>query len=245
MEQVEQEPQEPFNPFTRFSDIIPTDALSSLRVVMIGAGGIGAPAAVCLSKCGISQLEIWDFDRVSEENIGPQMYGPRQIGQQKVSALRRLVNQQSDWCEVKAHNIRFNSEEHFEHLVNADVIVSAVDSLSVRKDIWSGVPRDGRRRLLIDPRMGAEVLTVFSVLPGISDRWYEKTLEGDPVMLPCTAKSTFYTGFIAGAMVAQAIKSWVTKERVLKEVHMDLRYLTMFGTESDKGEEAGYLALPG
>lgn len=228
------EQQEPFNPFTRFADIIPTDALGSLRVVMIGAGGIGAPAAICLAKCGISQLEIWDFDRVGPENIGPQMYGPRMIGQTKVNALKRLVSQQSDWCEVKAVNDRYDPQAHADVFTNADVVVAAVDSLAARKSIWAGIPDDGRVRLLVDPRMGAEVLSVFSVLPGLSNQWYEKTFEGTPVQLPCTAKATFYTGFIAGAMVAQAVKAWVSDERVLQEVHLDLRYLSMFGTDAQE-----------
>lgn len=236
------EHQEPFNPFTRFADIVPTDALGSLRVVMIGAGGIGAPAAICLAKCGISQLEIWDFDRVGQENIGPQMYGPRQIGQPKVNVIKRMVGQQSDWCEIKAVNSRYDSSAHPEAFDNADVVIAAVDSLNVRKDIWAGLPQDGRRRLLIDPRMGAEVLTVFSVLPGLSNEWYEKTFEGEPVQLPCTAKATFYTGFIAGAMVAQALKAWVTDERILREVHLDLRYLSMFGTEASEGGDSSSAA---
>lgn len=232
--------QENFSPFTRFSDIVPTDAIASLRVVMIGAGGIGAPAAICLAKCGVSQLEIWDFDLVGAENVGPQMYGPRQVGQPKVTVLKRMIGQQSDWCEVRTVNSRFTSSQHAETMANADVIISAVDSLAVRKDIWSSIPNDGRRRLLIDPRMGAEVLTVFSVLPGLSDKWYEATFEGEPVNLPCTAKATFYTGFIAGAMVGQALKAWVCGERVLQEMHLDLRWLSMFGTDAT---EEGRCAL--
>lgn len=235
---MSEQQNEPFNPFTRFADIIPTDALGSLRVVMIGAGGIGAPAAICLAKCGISQLTIWDFDKVGAENIGPQMYGPRQIGQPKVNVLKRMVGQQSDWCDIECVFGRYDSDGHPEAFANADVIVAAVDSLSVRKDIWAGIPDDGRRRLLVDPRMGAEALTVFSVLPGISNDWYEKTFEGTPVQLPCTAKATFYTGFIAGAMVAQAVKAWACNERILREVHLDLRFLSMFGTDASEETDA-------
>lgn len=230
------------NPFVRFSDVMPLEKIAPLKIAVIGAGGIGVPACLCLAKMGVNSLHVWDIDNVGHENVGPQMYGKRVVGRPKTLALGQFLKDQADWCDVTVHNERF--EEQGGAFDEFDVVVSAVDSLEVRKDIWQSVDHESRR-LLVDPRMGAEVLTVFSVIPQEDRAWYPNTLEGEAVDFPCTAKATFHNGLVAGAMVAQAVKAWVTDERIYGETTLDLRFLQMFCATPeqkfasiDKGAEA-------
>lgn len=226
---MEEENQEPSGPFVRFSDIIPGERMAELRVALVGAGGIGAPCALALAKMGVKHLEIWDPDVVGQENIGPQMYSQKHIGQFKVNTLKNFLRNQADWCRVTAHAELYRSNtEHDCH-----VVIPAVDSLRARKEIWASINRD-MCQLVVDSRMGAEVLNMFSVVPNEDGAWYETTLEGEPVEAKCTAKSTFHCGLIAGALCAREVKAWVVGERTKVEYMVDLRYMGLLGMDQEQ-----------
>jgi len=217
------------HPFVRFRDIIPAERMANLRVAMIGAGGIGAPTALALAKMGVSHLEVWDSDKVAEENLGPQMYPERAVGKFKVNTLKSFLRGQAPWCHVTAHAELYTENTHCE----ADVIIAAVDSLHARKMIWGTVDREACG-LYIDPRMGAEILTIHSVDPSVDAAWYEPTMEGEPLAAKCTAKATFHCGLVAGALTAQAVKAWVVGERRLAEYTLDLRFISLLGMTADQ-----------
>jgi molybdopterin/thiamine biosynthesis adenylyltransferase len=208
-------------PFARFRDLLPLDEFKDTRVTIIGAGGIGAPCALALAKMGFHHLEIWDADVVGQENIGTQMYSPRSIGDFKVNALRKLLKLQAPWCEVTSIKDFFTEDSSTE----SDVVITALDSLRARKGVWAALNRD-KCKLLVDPRMGAEILTVFSVVPTVDEDWYPLTLEGKAVQAPCTARSTFHCGFIAGGWAAREVKAFIVDELVDVETTVDLRYGT-------------------
>jgi molybdopterin/thiamine biosynthesis adenylyltransferase len=217
------------SPFLRFSSIIPGEMMGMLKVTIIGAGGIGAPAALCLAKTGVGNLQIYDYDEVGPENTGPQMYGPTAVGQPKVLALRRFLRQQAPWTQVEPFRTRYEGEQ-----LETDVVIAAVDSLEARRVIWEGVQKSPSVKLLVDPRMGAEILTVHSVIPTEDGVWYEETLEGPVMPATCTAKATFYTGLVAGAMCAQALKAFAVGERTMVEYNVDLRFLGMMGMTQEQ-----------
>lgn len=230
----ENESPESVSPFLRFSDIVETELLAALRVTIIGAGGIGAPAALALAKTGVSQLTIYDHDVVGDENLGPQMYGPGTVGQPKVVALRRFLKAQAPWTEVVGRRELYTGEP-----LDADVVIAAVDSLTARQHIWTGAQASEATQLVVDPRMGAEVLTLLLPQPtGVGDEdWYAETLEGPAVEGTCTAKATFYTGLIAGGFCAQALKAFVGGELDMAEYTLDMRYLQFFSFTRDEKAE--------
>lgn len=63
-------------------------ALGSLQLVLCGAGAIGSNLAENLVRQGIQHLRVIDFDRVEEQNIGPQTYGEEDVGAYKVEVLQ-------------------------------------------------------------------------------------------------------------------------------------------------------------
>jgi sulfur-carrier protein adenylyltransferase/sulfurtransferase len=66
--------------------------LAAARVLVIGAGGLGSPAALYLAAAGVGMLGIADFDRVEEHNLQRQLlHDSSSVGEPKVdSAMRRL-----------------------------------------------------------------------------------------------------------------------------------------------------------
>src|SRR5258708_28834339 len=67
--------------------------LAASRVLIIGAGGLGSPAALYLAAAGIGTIGLADFDRVEAHNLQRQLlHQDKEIGQPKVeSAARRLA----------------------------------------------------------------------------------------------------------------------------------------------------------
>jgi len=225
---MKEENQESSSPFVRFRDIIPQERMSMLRVGIVGAGGIGAPCALALAKMGVHHMEIWDPDVVGQENIGCQMYSSKHIGNFKVNTLKNFLRRQAEWCQVQAHAEMYRAETRHD----CHVIISAVDSLRARREIWKSINHE-TCELVVDPRMGAEVLNVFSVIPKEDGEWYETTIQGVGVQEKCTAKSTFHCGLIAGAMAAREVKAWLVEERSMVEYTIDLRHMGLLGMHQD------------
>ena len=205
------------NPLTRFSTLLPLEKLANLNVTIVGVGGIGAPAALAIAKMGVASMTLWDSDKVEEVNQGPQMYGRRALNRPKVQALAAHLRDQAPWTEVKTRVALFEQREGERH----DVLVTAVDSLHARRGIWEMV--QGQFSLLVDPRMGAETLTIKAVEACVDEEWYADTLEGTALPAVCTEKSLFGTGLIAGGWVAQTIACWVRGKLHNKEFAVDLR----------------------
>ena len=176
---------------------------------------------------GLTRTRVIDCDTVDDVNTGTQLHGPRQVHRAKIASLTDLIGRQAPWCEVAGTKTRLDETSAAAHLP-ADVVIMAVDSLSARRSLWAAAR--GRCGLLVDPRMGAESLSVFTVTPG-DETWYAPTLEGRPYEAPCTARATFPCGLIAGALVAQVIGLWLRNELDKGELHWDLRHLETIGTD--------------
>ena len=67
--------------------------IKAARVLCIGAGGLGSPAALYLAAAGIGTLGLVDADRVDASNLQRQiLYGTDDIGKPKLETARRCVN---------------------------------------------------------------------------------------------------------------------------------------------------------
>lgn len=226
----EQEQQEEKNPFVRFSGLVDLGRLAQTKVAVIGAGGIGCPAALALAKNGIHDLCVTDFDRVGNENLGTQMHGPKSVGVQKVLSLRTLLRSQAPWCNLTLETDRFDRNYAG---YQPEILVPAVDSLEARQETLQYAYENPHVKLIVDARMGAEVLTIYTVNPSVDGPWYEPTLEGEALEASCTTKSTFHCGLVAGGLVASVVKSYVCDESHLEtatvEFTLDMRYLQGMG----------------
>jgi len=213
------------NIFNRFSGLVDLEKISQIKVCQIGAGGIGVPTAISLAKMGVRHMQVWDFDKVEKPNMGTQLYGPDHEDEYKAIALKQHIEKQAPWCEFDAKPEKFESGTFF---TDFDVVIAAVDSLEVRRLIFNAMLRRPKEnQLLIDPRMGAEVITCFSVLPTEDKSWYPETFEGEAVEAPCTEKATFYTGFAAGSLALSMFTQWLRGERDIVEITFDLRYTSL------------------
>lgn len=200
------------NHLLRQSELVSLSILPT-PVTVIGAGAIGSFTVLNLAKMGFSDITVWDFDSVDEVNLSSQFYRRSDIGKPKVEALRDLVRDFTG-TEIKAVNQKYESG------VFNGVVISAVDSMAVRKTIWENhYLKSFGTRIVIDPRMSAEFAALYCANPLSADDHarYSKTLHSDEnsVQERCTAKATMYTvGMISGFV-----------SRVMRDVLSDKTYV--------------------
>ena len=174
--------------FVRQRDILPWEKLHASRVTVIGAGAVGSFTALSLVKMGVGTVECYDHDTVSPENLSNQGYRLCDLGQFKVTAL-------ADQLMAFGGNVIPHPERFVAQSVSG-IIVSAVDSMDARLQIWRHIRKSRRVELYLDARMGAEVGKVFAIRPQDPEdvRFYESELypSAEALRAPCTARSTIY-----------------------------------------------------
>jgi adenylyltransferase/sulfurtransferase len=107
--------------------------LKAARILCIGAGGLGSPAALYLAAAGIGTLGIVDFDRVDLTNLQRQiLHGTKDIGRSKLESARDRLRDVNPEIEIKLHECRFSSENAEEIVNHYDAVVDGSDNFATR-----------------------------------------------------------------------------------------------------------------
>jgi len=97
------------------------EKLLAARVLCIGAGGLGSPAALYLAAAGIGTLGLIDDDRVDLSNLQRQvLFASQDAGTPKAEAGQRRLQQLNPLIRINSHNLRLNA-------ANAEAIFSQYD----------------------------------------------------------------------------------------------------------------------
>jgi molybdopterin/thiamine biosynthesis adenylyltransferase len=107
--------------------------LLDAKILCIGAGGLGSPAAMYLAAAGVGTLGILDFDRVDLTNLQRQLlHDTADVGRPKVeSAAERLSDINPD-VNVVPHNTVLTSDNARDILGQYDILVDGTDNFPVR-----------------------------------------------------------------------------------------------------------------
>ena len=107
--------------------------LMNASVLLIGAGGLGSPAALYLAAAGVGHLGIVDFDVVDHSNLQRQvLHGTNDVGRLKVDSARDTIKDINPNIVVDAHNAILDSSNAFELFRPYDIIVNGVDNFPAR-----------------------------------------------------------------------------------------------------------------
>ncbi len=107
--------------------------IKAARVLCIGAGGLGSPAALYLAAAGVGTIGLVDFDRVDISNLQRQvLYGTNDVGRPKLEAARERIQETNPHVEVVAHDCRFTSENAQDVIAPYDVIIDGSDNFPTR-----------------------------------------------------------------------------------------------------------------
>jgi molybdopterin/thiamine biosynthesis adenylyltransferase len=108
-------------------------ALKAARVLVVGAGGLGAPVILYLAAAGIGRLAIVDDDVVSLSNLQRQVvHETSGIGRAKTDSARDAVLRLNPHVAVEAMPLRLTPETVDEVLAGADVVVDGSDNFETR-----------------------------------------------------------------------------------------------------------------
>ena len=107
--------------------------LLNSKVLCLGAGGLGSPAALYLAAAGVGTLGIVDMDVVDESNLQRQiLHNYQRIGQAKVDSARQTITELNPDVEVRTHNVRLDSSNIEEIIKQYDLVVDGADNFPVR-----------------------------------------------------------------------------------------------------------------
>jgi adenylyltransferase/sulfurtransferase len=103
------------------------------KVLLIGAGGLGSPAALYLAAAGVGTIGIVDFDNVDQSNLQRQiLHGMKDVGRPKVdSAADRLRDLNPD-VKVISHREPISSDNALEIIKGYDIVLNGSDNFPTR-----------------------------------------------------------------------------------------------------------------
>src|ERR1044071_7418600 len=120
--------------------------LKAARVLCIGAGGLGSPAALYLAAAGVGKLGLVDFDRVDLTKLGlvdfdrvdltnlqrQILHGTKDIGRSKLESARDRLRDINPDIELQLHECRLSSENAERIVADYDIIVDGSDNFATR-----------------------------------------------------------------------------------------------------------------
>lgn len=107
--------------------------LLDAKVLLIGAGGLGSPAALYLSAAGVGTIGVIDDDDVDDSNLQRQvMHTTERIGMPKVESAKIAIESINPDVNVIMHQTRLTKENALEIFAGYDVIVDGSDNFSTR-----------------------------------------------------------------------------------------------------------------
>ena len=107
--------------------------LKAARVLLVGAGGIGAPAALYLAAAGVGTLGLVDDDVVSLSNLQRQvLYGTADIGAAKVDQAALRLHALNPHVAIERHPVRLTMDNGADIVGNYDLVIDGSDNFATR-----------------------------------------------------------------------------------------------------------------
>ncbi|MGA8297073.1 MAG: molybdopterin-synthase adenylyltransferase MoeB [Acidimicrobiales bacterium] len=107
--------------------------LLASRVLVLGAGGLGSPAAIYLAAAGVGTIGIVDMDVVDASNLQRQiLHNSDRIGDRKADSAKRTLTALNPDVNVVAHDVRLGADNVVELFSDYDLIVDGTDNFPTR-----------------------------------------------------------------------------------------------------------------
>jgi molybdopterin-synthase adenylyltransferase len=108
-------------------------ALGRARVLVIGAGGLGAPVLLYLAAAGVGTLGIVDDDVVTLSNLQRQViHATPDIGAPKVDSAAAVIRRLNPNVAIEPHNVRLAAQNAFALIDSYDIVVDGSDNFATR-----------------------------------------------------------------------------------------------------------------
>ena len=119
------------------------------KVLIIGMGGLGCPAAEFLTRSGIGTLGIVDHDRVSLSNIHRQtLYTEKNVNKSKVKIAKKKLNEINPKTKINIFNYKLNKIKFNKIIKNYDYIIDGTDNFE-SKFLINDISLDYKKFLVV------------------------------------------------------------------------------------------------
>ena len=109
------------------------EKLKNSSVLLVGAGGLGSPAATYLAAAGVGRIGLADFDEVEASNLQRQiLYGTSDVGRPKLDAAAERLNDLNPHVEIERHEVRLTSDNALGIIDDYDVVADGTDNFPTR-----------------------------------------------------------------------------------------------------------------
>ena len=123
--------------------------IQDAKVLIIGMGGLGCPAAEFLTRSGIGTLGIVDHDRVSLSNIHRQtLYTEKNVNKSKVKIAKKKLNEINPKTKINIFNYKLNKIKFNKIIKNYDYIIDGTDNFE-SKFLINDISLDYKKFLVV------------------------------------------------------------------------------------------------
>ena len=109
------------------------ERLKRARVLCVGAGGLGSPAALYMAAAGVGTIGLVDFDIVDVSNLQRQvLYSTSDVGRPKLTAAAERLKAMNPHVAIEAHGVPLDASNGIELVSRYDVILDGTDNFTAR-----------------------------------------------------------------------------------------------------------------
>jgi molybdopterin/thiamine biosynthesis adenylyltransferase len=150
--------------------------LKAARVLLVGAGGLGAPTALYLAAAGVGVIGLVDPDQVSLSNLQRQViYATADVGRAKVDAASERLSALNPHVQVEAHPLALDEQNAARVIEGYDLVIDGTDSFAARFAVNEACYETGR--VLVSGAIGRWTGQV-GVFPAGNDKARPDALRG-------------------------------------------------------------------
>jgi len=152
--------------------------LKAARVLLVGAGGLGSPAALYLAAAGVGTIGLVDWDVVDVSNLQRQiLHGTADVGRSKLDSARARLRDLNPHVQVETFAVRLTSDNALDIVGGFDVVVDGSDNFPTRylvndacvllgkPNVYGSIFRFDGQASLFDARIGPCYRCLFADPP--------------------------------------------------------------------------------
>lgn len=218
------------------------ERLKQSSILIVGAGGLGSPAAMYLTAAGIGRIGIVDADVVELSNLQRQiLHTTPEIGKRKTDSARDMLNGINPEVVVETHKVRIeeeNAQSIFEHY---DIVIDGSDNFPTRFVISEACSSLGKPHIYGSVFRFEGQVSVFDSRRGPCYRCLHPEPPPAGLVPDCTVGGVIgvLPGIVGSIQAAEAIKAClqVGKGLIGRMLLIDIRDMTFRELELNKNPE--------
>jgi adenylyltransferase/sulfurtransferase len=107
--------------------------LKAAKVLLVGTGGLGSPAAMYLAAAGVGTIGLVDYDIVEESNLQRQViHGTKDLGKRKTASARETILDINPLVNVEVHETALRSDNALQIIAPYDLVIDGTDNFPTR-----------------------------------------------------------------------------------------------------------------